>query len=173
MTSTSGVQPPLHRRYDPQVELELVRKRYSETKARFAVQVEKLQACDEFVEKCKVYYSQGYKDWVILGAIANTMLNLRIAELGADVMEDGIGKRAYDDIRGRVYPVGQFLGSEMGQHIEGHCAYVLKSYGFELRRSSIPIKDVEWFFRYRMKHFECDVPHEPMFARPIGAWPVI
>ena len=72
-----------------------------------------------------------------------------------------------------VYPPDRFSDTDMDNHLNVHNITVLKSYGFELRRKELNPEVVEKFLRERMKHFDFDLPHDPLFGEPPGHWPKI
>lgn len=80
--STNEVKPPLHRRFDEATALRLIQKRYENCKKWLPNQVKELQQYEAFRRQCKGHYARGYKDWIILGAIYNLVLNWRAEELG-------------------------------------------------------------------------------------------
>lgn len=176
MTWPTGAKPPLHRRFDEARSLELIRNRYSNLRTRIPSQVANLQADTEFTELCKSYYGRGYRDWLIVSAIFNSMLNWvadkhkwnpdlpiapqKLAEIGHNM----------SDIS---FPTWRFEKDRMDIMINMHNASSLTSYGFQPRRSDFRPEIVERFLRERMRHFELDIPHHPLFGVPSGEWPEI
>jgi hypothetical protein len=47
----------------------------------------------------------------------------------------------------------------------------LMTYGFECRRSDYSPEAVRRFLRTRMRHYDLDLPHNPLFGKPPGDWP--
>ena len=81
-------------------------------------------------------------------------------------LED-IGKK----LDNTTYPTWRFMDDDMARQMKVHGLLVLRSYGFELRRPDFQPEVVERFLRERMKHFELDLPHKPLFGEPPGDWP--
>ena len=174
MNSATGVSPPLHRRFNEQKAFDFIRNRYHQCYKKIAEQVKALQADAAFRNKCQEYYKRGYKDWVIVSAIFNCMLNWKAHELSLPVSPESARKQFLDLqnlLSDTIYPTWWFLGSDMDFHIQMHCLNALITYGFEPRRRDFRPDVVEKFLRERMRHFEFDIPHTPFFGEPPGDWP--
>lgn len=176
MTSNIGKTPPLHRRYNEENALEHIANRYRKCKKDIYQQVRLLQSDPLFRKKCEIYYKKGYKDWVILGAIYNCILNwmAREKEISFNSIEDSkkfIGLQ--DEISKKTYPSSDFMGEDMDMQVNSHILYVLPTYGFNVRRHDIYPQALEEFLRVRMRHFDFDLPHNPLFGDPPGNWPNI
>lgn len=169
----AGENPPIHHRYNETEALAAIRRRYEAVLRFIPAQIEKLQADPEFRAHCQSYYARGYKDWVILMAIMNCMMNWRLNYRGIDVRDvakfspEKIGEELNDD----THPTWRFLGEDMERQIDGHGVLVLPTYGFEMRRSDFKPAVIEKFLRERMNHFALDLPHKPLFGEPPGDWP--
>jgi hypothetical protein len=70
-----------------------------------------------------------------------------------------------------VYPVEDFLTAELDFMFINHAITCLQPYGFEDRGVRLATAPVIKFLRERMKHFDLDIPHSPMFGRPPAGWP--
>jgi len=175
MNSDTGIKPPLHRRFDENKALDFIRNRYFQCRKKIAKQVEVLQKDTAFREKCKEYYKRGYKDWVILSAIFNCMINFKAQELGLNLSSEEDRDKILElsnMLQNTVYPTNKFL-KDMDVQIKLHSILALNTYGFELRRKDFKPDVVERFLRERMRHFDFDLPHEPLFSEPPGSWPKI
>ena len=174
MNSATGSTVPLHRRFDEQAAIGYIRNRYRNCRERIAEQVEALQQDAAFREKCQEYYEKGYKDWVIVSVIFNCMINWKAQELGLGLSLEQAQKEfieARNMLRHIVYPTSQFLREDMDFQIQMHCVTALITYGFEPRRKDFKPNAVEKFLRERMRHFDFDLPHDPLFGDPPGNWP--
>jgi hypothetical protein len=173
MNSDTGIKPPLHRRFDKNRAMEFIRNRYRHCRNKIAKQVEVLQKDAAFREKCKEYYKRGYKDWVILTTILNCMINFKIQELGLKLPSEEVRNKYLElsnMLQNTVYPTNKFL-ENMDLQIKFHSILALNTYGFELRRKDFKPDVVEKFLRERMRHFDFDLPHKPLFGEPPGSWP--
>ena len=81
MTSTTGIHPPIHQRYDEATALEQIRNRYRRIREQISRQIELLRDDDRFCEYAEDLYSRGFKDWMILAGILNVMLNIHLASV--------------------------------------------------------------------------------------------
>jgi hypothetical protein len=177
MKLITGPNPPLHRRFNEQESIEYIRNRYRHFHETISKQVEALQHEGAFLNKCKIYYEKGYKDWVILSAIFNRMMNLKAKELGITLDSEEHLKQFLELrnlIQDAIYPADLFLGEELDTLFEINNFTCLKTYGFDFRQKSITPETracIERFLRDRMKHFEFDLHHSPLFGETPGNWP--
>ena len=173
MTSTTGSTPPLHRRFNEAESIRQIKDRYAGMKTRIAPQVALLQHDDAFLSRCAAYYKQDYKDWHILAAVLNYMLNREAERRGFGWLREDVNRRQklIDELPNVVLPAAEFSGRQFELHFTGHALSCLRAYGFECRNPRINDATVEKFLRQRMRHFDLDIPHTPMFGRPPGDWP--
>lgn len=139
-------------------------------------QVQNLQNDGEFRAKCRSYYANGYKDWVITMAVFNCMIQWQGERVGVDLRNprqivslSALGRK----LANTTYPTWRFLEEDMAHQLTLHSFIVLQSYGFEPRRADFRPEVVERFLRERMRHFELDLPHQPLFGEPPGDWPEV
>lgn len=182
MESATGQKAPLHRRFDEKKAIRYISNRYVGLKQDIADQVRALQADTAIIKKFSAYYDLGYKDWVILSAIFNCMINWKRAELSGpmkmpgsenDVIEEKERIKATRNLlKGKVYPPSWFKTSDMDFQMRLNGMIVLKTYGFQARGGHKP-ENIERFLRDRMKHYTFDLPHVPLFSNPPGDWPEV
>ena len=174
MTSTTGSKPPLHRRFDEARAIRHIRDRYRGMKGKFDAQLAVLRADEGFLERCAKLYADGYKDWHILSAIFNRILNLESIKQQID-LGTVEGREAYKKLADRLetvaYPASAFEGPEWRIMFTMHAITCLARYGFEQRTAAMRPELAVKFLRERMRHFDLDIPHQPMFAKPLGDWP--
>jgi hypothetical protein len=174
MTSITGLTAPLHRRFDEQDALRQIKSRYTALHEDIESQIRLLQSDPRFLARCEDYYHKGYKDWHILSAILNQMLQIRQCELGNQLrtkQEFEEFKKMALQLKGRVYPVERFLTSELDFMFVTHALTCLHRMGFE-ERAGLDQECTRKFLRERMRHFDLDIPHQPMFRSPPGVWPI-
>ncbi|MDB6030903.1 MAG: hypothetical protein JWM16_1241 [Verrucomicrobiales bacterium] len=175
MTSITGSTAPLHRRFDEKDALRQIGKRYNGMKEDIAEQVASLQRDERFLARCDYFYRQGYKDWHILAAVYNLMLSIRLKEKGNRLRtreEHEQSKEVPKELKGLVYPAKHFLTPELDTMFVTHGLTCLARLGFEVRLG-VSSQPVLKFLRERMRHFELDIPHAPMFGSPPSAWPTV
>ena len=177
MILTTGMIPPIHKRFNEPEALEAIRNRYRELRERMFAPVQMLQKSNRFLVQCREYYARGYKDWMLLSAAYNCILNLEFQRKNVDLLDRKAAQQATMEFREMIlsadYPEEAFLGQSFERCIFCHQSTVLCSWGFHPRVQSCDPKVVESFLRDRMKHFDYDLPHDDLFGDPIGEWPVI
>lgn len=175
MITEFGATPPLHRRFNEATAMRHVRNRYSRMRQQIANQVVVLQQDRAFRRLCQEYYGKGYPDWVVLSAIVNVMMNQKAQESGHDILSFGTNRQLVTEVLDRlsdtVYSPRLFHRTIMDSSIGMHCMIALQTYGFSPRRNDFDTAVVEKFLRERMRHFDFDLPHEPIFGDPPGNWP--
>lgn len=138
------------------------------------MQVAALQKDEGFLNRCTHYYERGYKDWHILAAVLNHMLNREAQRRKLGWTPEGIKSRQalMDELSRILLPPDEFVGRDFEAQFSLHAVACLEPYGFQCRNPRLGHKAVEKFLRERMRHYELDIPHAPMFGRPPGNWPV-
>lgn len=163
----------MHKRFGRRKSVEAVYWRYKRWNGMFDKQVRLLQADERFLSQCSDYYAQGYKDWHLVGAISNTLLNFEARRKGIP-HEPGNRNPVENLMQGLKeveYPVGSFLGQEFERYSNIFIFTCLQTYGFETRGFGYALEPIKKFLKERMKHFEIDIEHKPMFAKPVAWWP--
>jgi hypothetical protein len=174
MISTTGSKPPLHRKFNEAESLRQIRNRYLGMKGKFDAQLAVLKADADFLRRCKKLYADGYKDWHILSAIYNRLLTLEGARRGFDLATVE-GREAHKNLSNapitQTFPAAEFDGPEWEFAFKMHALTCLGRYGFEQRTRAVKPDAIVKFLRDRMRHFDLDIPHEPMFGSPDVPWP--
>jgi hypothetical protein len=139
----------------------------------FDKQIRALQADERFLDQCASHYQRGYKDWHIIGAISNAMLNLYARKRGIEMGPENEARvvALSTELKDVLIPVECFLGEKFERYFTVHLFTCMKQWGFEGRGAGYEVKVIEKFMRERMKHFDTDVEHAPMFVRPPSWWP--
>ncbi len=81
MEQNNNTQIPLHRRFNEREALKAIRNRYRKIKSLIPTQIKVLQEDSDFRSLCAELYQEGYKDWVIVSAIFNSVLTWRANEM--------------------------------------------------------------------------------------------
>jgi hypothetical protein len=139
----------------------------------FDSQMRALQVDERFLSQCADHYSRGYKDWHIIGAISNLMMNMEARRRGIEMHPKNETRvcAVTEELKSVVFPVDFFLGQKLEFYYTLHLFTCMKQWGFESRGLGYDAKAVEKFMRERMKHFDIDIEHAPMFGRPPAWWP--
>jgi len=178
MTSATGAHPPLHRRYNEAEALQQIRNRYDGCRRKIpAKQIAMLQKSQEFVAQTRRLYELGYKDSMIVVIIYNIIMNRHLAEAGVNLLNQSEAVGAMREFVARrirkTYPVGAFLGAGFERARITFLSTVLITWGFHPRLQVVEPAVIEAFLRHRMRFFELDFPHDPLFDSPPGDWPAI
>jgi hypothetical protein len=121
------------------------------------------------------FYDEGYRDWHLVSAIFNIRMNWYY-DMMQRPLPVGLKKRELDELKrvigSLVERPARFAEEELIRRtlmiFDMSC---LASYGFEGRRSDYDPKAVRNFLRDRMRHYDLDLPHQPLFGKPLGDWP--
>jgi len=177
MDLITGEIPPLHRRFNEASSLAAIRTRYSKLRQHCGAQVHALQNDIESRILLRSFYPRGYKDWHIVSAVYNIRLNWEFDRLGLDFGSQPSTQQMEqinDIISLSVESPTRFANE---QHIEQTLRIfdvnTLRTYGFEYRRRDYRPEAVQTFLRLRMKHYDLDLPHQPLFGKPPGDWPEV
>jgi hypothetical protein len=159
--------------------LEQIRNRYRHFQDHFGRQTETLQNSPAFRDVAQRFYADGFKDWHILSAAFNLRLNWEMRRLGIDVSDGmrqaAIVKTVSEIVEFSVESPDRIAGAleELTHMFEISDATCLNTYGFELRRPDVRPEVVRRFLRKRMRHYDLDLSHEPLFADGGGTWPSV
>jgi hypothetical protein len=165
----------LHRRFDEATSIEFIQNRYRNLHVILASQVECLQKDVETRIVFRDFYDQGFKDWHLVSAIFNIRMNWYYGDFKIAMMNPPDSEKLKEikeivslsterpsrfsdinliDLALRIFDVS-----------------CLATYGFECRRSDYAPDAVRKFLRDRMRHYDLDMPHRPLFGKPPGDWP--
>src|SRR5437773_9437210 len=122
MTLTTGSTPPLHRRFNESESLRQIRDRYIGLRKSIAPQVALLQKDEAFLGRCAAYYQSGYKDWHILAAVLNYVLNREAQRRGLAWTREDLKRKQtiIENLLNVVLPAADFSGQEFEIHFRGH-----------------------------------------------------
>jgi hypothetical protein len=167
---------PVHRRANRENALEAIRNRYRRCREVAGAQVAVLQHDKAFLVEAHERYAAGYKDWHILGGIINAMWNQVAFEKRIDLTtlrptSPENPRQVVDQATGRVFPIELFLGDHLEGAITGFEFVCLASFGFFPRSGKAEVELVRKFLRNRMRFYEFDIEHPPLFGQPLGEWP--
>ncbi len=176
MTSKS-VSPPLHRRHESSEARQALRRSISGVSHE--TQATGQDSPEERLIPGPVHelYDGGYKDWMILGAVYNRLLQTKLTAQGINVLDGAIAAAAARDITNDPGPIREvcdaehFCGREFMFFLRHFNFLALSSYGFELAGGTLQPETVERFLRERLNYFEMDLPHRALFGKKPGTWP--
>ena len=175
MTQITGEHPPLHRRADEVNSLRSIRNRYRNLHRILAGQVRALQDDIEARVIFRSFYEAGFKDWHLVSAIYNVRLNWHLGEFKISLLDQPGKERmkeAEEIITLSIERPSRFANEGLIEQALGiFDVTCLRTYGFECRRADYDPAAVRSFLRHRMRHYDLDLPHRPLFGKPPGDWP--
>lgn len=177
MESIAGGIPPLHRRFNEASSLSFIINRYTRLRPILELQVKLLQDDIESRIVMRSFYDDGYKDWHLTSAIYNMRMNIEAERLGIsfDTEPSQAEMERIETVITQSPEVPSFFTdtSHITTALRTFDIISLRTYGFELRRPDYHYEAVQHFLRQRMKHYDLDLPHQPLFGKPPGRWPDI
>jgi hypothetical protein len=157
--------------------MEQIRDRYQVGRANISPQITALQNEETFRNACSVYYAHGAKDWMLISAVYNVILNVFLRDERVNLLDPVASRKAVEKFRSQpistIYPVSLFLGTNFDMCMHSFHSTCIVTWGFHQRVSRFKAGTHERFLRERMRHFDLDIPHNPMFGDPPGGCPVI
>jgi hypothetical protein len=175
MTQTIGEHPPLHRRFNEAESLQLIRNRYRNLHRTLAGQVKVLQDDIETRIIFRSFYEADFKDWHLLSAIYNVRMNWHFGEFGislSDCPSKERLKEVEEIITLSIERPSRFANNKLIEEaLRLSDVTCLPTYGFECRRADYSPDAVRSFLQHRMRHYDLDLPHRPLFGKPPGDWP--
>jgi hypothetical protein len=166
---------PFHRRADPKAQAEAVRHRYRRTREVGGPQIATLQRAPDFLSVARLWYDRGYRDWHVVAAVTNSMINDVLEERKIDLSRPKRPPLRHNEmlesIRDRIFPAARFTGERIDEMMFGFELAALAGLGFVIRDPALGREQVRRFLRERMNFYEFDLPHPALFADPPGDWP--
>jgi hypothetical protein len=175
MESRAGETPPLHRSYNEASSLSAIRDRYTRLRPILEEQVKLLQQDVETRVILRSFYQNGYKDWHLLSAIYNVRLNWEAERMGVSFMEPPPKEQMEqlaEIITLSTERPARFASERLIENaLHIFDATTLRTYGFDCRRQDYRFEAIQTFLRLRLKQYDLDFPHQPLFGKPPGTWP--
>jgi len=164
--------------YDREHECEVIQRRYTNTLHAIPYTLERLQCSPAFLKTVHQLRAEGWKDWHILIAVLNGVINWRSERTGENrgpqqylrrfnalfdhLMEHG---ESPDD---PLVPPEYFTVDTMRQWLDASIVAMLKQKGGVLRPRGYDPKKLRRIAERRYHYFELDVPHQPLFPDEPG-----
>jgi hypothetical protein len=163
--------------YDETSSHEAIARRYEVTPKKIPITLARLAQSPEFQHTLASLRSEGWKDWHVLLAVANTVFNVRMwntyglhgpdSENAAEMQHSIID--VADDLEAEsLAPVDLDLFSveKLHQMMDFGMAAVLKVWGLECHQLAPDIPAMRDFLARRYKFWTDDIPHEDPFTLP-------
>ena len=168
---------PLHYRANRAEQRDAVRNRYQRGRIAASAQVAALQNDPAFLAEARGWYARGYKDWVLVSAIVNSLGNEVVRERdlgprpGQPIPKPLPPDEMLQAVKGRVLPTAAFLGDRFDHMVMGFEIAALAGYQLRQRTHQLDSAKLRAFLRDRLDFYDFDYKHAPLFGDPPGSWP--
>ncbi len=155
--------------YDKKISEAIIKNRYKNSIPPLRLTLKRIVPTEKFQQLKKNLRLSGWKDWHILLAFLNLVLNYRMRELGIlnniNEMAEFTKNFLYQEEReGSVQvPLNEFTEQNMTKSIEQSMPATLRTYGFSLEGNSLEIEEMKRFLSEKFNYWNDDVEHENIF----------
>lgn len=158
--------------YDHEASLEAIRQRYQMLRPPVRLTLPRLGSQPHFMEIAAKLRAEGWKDWHILTAVANIVVNGRAAYRGmlltssptqADIDKFRLMMREEERLSDPETPIDQFAEDEMWFHLSNAAVASAGGLGLELRLDRYEPHAFLNVLGDRFNYWEDDVDHEPLW----------
>lgn len=155
--------------YDKKKSEEMIKIRYKKCIPPIRLTLKKIVPTEKFQQLKENLRLNGWKDWHILLAFFNLVLNYRMHELGflnnferrAEFTNNFMYK---EEKEGSIQiPLSEFTEKNMTISLEQSMLATLKIYGFSLKGKLLEIDEIKRFLSEKFNYWEDDVEHENIF----------
>ncbi len=154
--------------YDKKKAEELIKARYAKSIPAIRLTLNRIVPTEQFQNLKNKLRNKGWKDWHILLAIFNLVLNYRMSELGIrtiNAMDNFRQKFMQEEEKEEslIVPLDQINEENMKNNLKMSMLGTLKGYGFSLEGKIINPEKISKFLAEKFNYWEDDVDHEPIF----------
>ncbi len=155
--------------YDKKKSEEMIKKRYKNCIPSIRLSLKRIVPTEDFQILKEILRSQGWKDWHILLAIFNLVMNYRMSKLGIlsnvnSMIEFGEKYPYQEENKNSIFvPLDEFTEENMKKSLELSMPASLNVYGFTLKAKKIKIDEIKQFLAEKFNYWVDDVDHEPIF----------
>lgn len=157
--------------YDEAQSRELIEKRYKNSFVPIRLTLKRLNGDKNFKESVRKLRAEGWKDWHILMAMANIVVNYRIrSRINVPSTEFEQMAKAFSEEmstpeseKSMLVPLVEFGETEMKNSLAMSMLSTFKSLGLALKSPTLNCEAIMEFARERLRYFDDDIPHEDSF----------
>lgn len=158
----------LSKYYDKAKAEELIKVRYTKSIPAIRLTLKRIVPTDHFQNLKSKLRNEGWKDWHILLALDNLVLNFRMSELGIRTIHDMNNFRKKfmqeeEKEENLIVPLDQINEENMKNNLKLSMLSTLKGYGFSLEGKMIDPEEISKFLAEKFNYWKDDVDHEPVF----------
>lgn len=159
----------LSKYYDKTKAEELIKARYVKSMPSIRLTLKRIIPTKSFQLLKEKLRSQGWKDWHILLAFFNLVMNYRMEKLrisgNIGAMEKFYQEYPYEEEREDAVniPIEEINEVNMKRNLQVSMLGTLKGLGFSLERKMVKPEEIADFLAEKFNYWEDDVTHEPIF----------
>ncbi|MBA7514088.1 hypothetical protein ES705_06112 [subsurface metagenome] len=163
------VMSKLSKFYDKNKSEMMIKKRYKNCIPSIRLTLKRIIPTENFQKLKKILRSQGWKDWHILLAFFNLVMNYKMMKLGIlnnfnSMIEFGEKYPYQEEDENSIYvPLSEFTEENMNKSLEISMPATLNIYGFSMERKKINIYEIHKFLTEKFNYWIDDTEHEPIF----------
>ena len=155
--------------YDKKKAEELIKARYTKSIPSIRITLKRIVPTTSFQILKEKLRNQGWKDWHILLAIFNLVMNYRMGKLGIigniDAMEKFYQEYPYEEENDDAIsvPIEEINEANMKMYLQVSMLGTLKGFGFSLEGKALKPEEIADFLAEKFNYWEDDIDHEPIF----------
>jgi len=159
----------LSKYYDKAKAEEIIKARYTKSIPSIRLTLKRIVPTKNFQLLKEKLRSQGWKDWHILLAFFNLVMNYRMAKLGITgnivAMEEFYQEYPYEEEKDDavIIPIEEINEANMKTNLQVSMLSTLKVLGFSLEKKMVKPEKIADFLADKFNYWEDDVDHEPIF----------
>jgi hypothetical protein len=162
----------LSKYYDKKKAKELIKARYQKSVPSIRLTLKRIVPTSSFQALKMNLRSQGWKDWHILLALFNLVMNYRMDRFGISgniiAMEKFYQEYPYEEEKDNAIkiPLEEINEVNMKRNLQVSMLATLKGFGFSLEGKLVKPEEISDFLAEKFNYWEDDVDHEPIFDIP-------
>jgi len=159
----------LSKYYDKKKAEELIKARYTKSIPSIRKTLKRIVPTESFQLLKEKLRSQGWKDWHILLAFFNLVMNYRMEKLGISgnivAMERFYQEYPYEEEKEDTIsiPIEEITEENMKRNLQHSMMATLKGFGFSLQGKLVKPEEITEFLAEKFNYWEDDVDHDPIF----------
>lgn len=155
--------------YSEQEQLDVIRRRYENSVRPIRLTLDKLAQRDHFIELVDKLRSDGWKDWHILMALANLVVNYRVVKSVSPSSLDSAQEvtleymNREEDENSIPIPLDLVTEENLRRRMKTGMLASLRGLGHEINIATPPFEAVSEFLGERYNYWDLDVKHDDPF----------
>ncbi|MFW9970561.1 MAG: hypothetical protein ACFFDF_10195 [Candidatus Odinarchaeota archaeon] len=161
--------PKLSKFYDKKKAEELIKARYRKSIPSIRKTLKRIVPTERFQQLKDDLRNQGWKDWHILLAFFNLVMNYRMEKLGISgnifAMEKFYQEYPYEEEKEDAIsvPIEEITEEDMKRNLQVSMMATLNGFGFSIQGKLVKPEEISKFLAEKFNYWEDDVDHDPIF----------